>query len=114
MDKSLAKLLGVCWWLGSERGGRIRGAQGARRRRSSKRKKVFHGGSGLYPRSDEPAVDEDVRATPAGKQLRGQVRDSAGRGGSAPTAEHLPCSSTVGGLIQPVLGYFAKFSQNLN
>jgi len=59
----LAELLGVLWWLGRERGGRIREVQGARRRRGSEGKEIFHGGSGFYPRSVVFAADEDARAT---------------------------------------------------
>ena len=81
---------GALEWLGKGVGKAIREAQGARRRRGSRGEGIFHGGSGFYPRSVVPAADEDVRATPAGKQLRGQARGSAGRGGSAPTAEHPP------------------------
>ena len=93
MEGLKAELLVHSNGLERERGGQNRGAQGARRRRSSKRKKVFHGGSRLYPHRDVPGADEDVRATPAGKQLRGQARGSAGRGGSVPTAEHPPPQS---------------------
>ena len=89
----LAELLRFLWWLGRERGGRIRGAQGARRRRGSRGKGIFHGGSAFYPCSVVPAVDEDVRARHSSKQLRGQARGGAGRSGFAPAVEHPPCST---------------------
>jgi hypothetical protein len=47
------------------------------------------------------------RRAHAAKQLRGQARGGTGRSGSAPAAEHPPCSSTVASSNQPVL-WFCK------
>jgi len=53
----------------------------------------YPGHPGLYPRDGVRDADEDVQARHNSKQLRGQARGGAGRSGSAPAAEHPPCST---------------------
>jgi hypothetical protein len=85
-----AELLGCSGGLKRQRVRRIGEAQGARRRRGSRKGRGDSGHSGLYPHNGRRFADEDVHAKHSSKQLRGQLRGGARGGGSAPAAEHPP------------------------
>ena len=108
-----AELLGCSGGLERQRVRRIGEAQGARRRRGSRKGRGDSGHSGLYPHNGRRFADEDVHAKHSSKQLRGQLRGGARGGGSAPAAEHPPLPITVAGLIHSVC-LFVKSDQNLN